>query len=104
LLGLFAYQQRPLARCGGEPLIPPGPLRYRSLVVGQAVVLCVNTAVGVFFVLTLHLLLGLRYAPLAAASTFVPATLGIVVATSSRCGWLRGSGGCSPLPRSWCCW
>jgi predicted MFS family arabinose efflux permease len=41
--------------------------------------LCINTAVGVFFVLTLHLQLGLGYSPLAAALTFLPATVGIVV-------------------------
>jgi len=79
LLGLFAYQQRTHARRGGEPLIQPGLLRYRSLVAGQAVMLCINTAVGVFFVLTLHLQMGLGYSPLAAALTFLPATLGIIV-------------------------
>jgi EmrB/QacA subfamily drug resistance transporter len=79
LLGLFAYQQRALARRGGEPLIPPELLRYRSLVAGQAVMFCVNMAVGVFFVLTLHLQLGLGFSPLKAALTFLPATVGIVV-------------------------
>jgi EmrB/QacA subfamily drug resistance transporter len=79
LLGIFAYQQRNTARRGGEPLIPPGLLRYRSLAAGQAVMLSINTAVGVFFVLTLHLQLGLGFSPLAAALTFAPSTLGIVV-------------------------
>ena len=74
LLALFVHQQRR----AGEPLIPPGLLRYRSLAAGQAVLLCVNTAVGVFFVLTLHLQLGLGFSPLAAALTFLPATVGIV--------------------------
>lgn len=40
---------------------------------------CVNMAVGVFFVLTLHLQLGLGFSPLGAALTVVPATLGIVI-------------------------
>ncbi|MBM7791117.1 MFS transporter [Tenggerimyces flavus] len=79
VLGLFAYQQRRLAQNGGEPLIAPELLKYRSLVAGQAVMFCVNTAVGVFFVLTLHLQLGLGFSPLHAALTFVPATVGIVV-------------------------
>ncbi len=79
VLGLFAYQQRKLARNGGEPLVPPELLKYRSLVAGQAVMFCVNSAVGVFFVLTLHLQLGLGFSPLHAALTFVPATVGIVV-------------------------
>ncbi|GDY31054.1 MFS transporter [Gandjariella thermophila] len=79
LFGLFAYQQRAHARRGGEPLISPGLLRYRGLVAGQAVMFSVNTAVGVFFVLTLHLQVGLGFSPLATALTFLPATLGIVV-------------------------
>ena len=79
VLGLFALQQRALARRGGAPLIAPGLLRYRSLAAGQAVMFAVNTALGVFFVLTLHLQLGLGYSPLAAALTFAPGTLGIVM-------------------------
>ncbi|MFC4943590.1 MFS transporter [Pseudonocardia sp. GCM10023141] len=79
LLGLFALQQRALARRGGEPLNVPGLLRHRSLAAGQAVMFVVNTALGVFFVLTLHLQSGLGFSPLQAALTFVPATLGIVV-------------------------
>jgi predicted MFS family arabinose efflux permease len=38
----------------------------------------VNTAIGVFFVLTLHLQLGLGFSPIAAALTFLPATIGII--------------------------
>ncbi|WP_232663506.1 MFS transporter [Pseudonocardia sp. TRM90224] len=79
LLAGFAHHQRVTARRGGEPLIPPDLLRHRSLSVGQLVLLCVNTAVGVFFVLTLHLQLGLGFSPLQAALTFLPATVGVVV-------------------------
>lgn len=79
LLWLFARQQRALAGRGGAPLIAPGLLRYRSLAASQAVLFAVNMAVGVFFVLTLHLQLGLGYSPLGAALTFLPATVGIVV-------------------------
>ncbi|MEJ3654729.1 MFS transporter [Actinomycetes bacterium KLBMP 9759] len=78
LLVAFAYHQRATASRGGEPLVPPDLLRHRSLSVGQLVLLCVNTAVGVFFVLTLHLQLGLGFSPLQAALTFLPATVGIV--------------------------
>ncbi|OXM62255.1 MFS transporter [Amycolatopsis sp. KNN50.9b] len=79
LLALFAAQQRAAARRGGEPLIAPGLLRRRGLLTAQAVTFCTNTAVGVFFVLTLHLQLGLAYSPLATALAFVPAAAGIVV-------------------------
>lgn len=78
VLGVFAFQQRRLASRGGEPLIPPELLGYRSLVAGQAVMFCVNMAVGVFFVLTLHLQLGLGFSPLRAALAFLPATVGII--------------------------
>jgi MFS family permease len=63
-------------RRGGEPLVPPDLLR--RLAGSQAVLLCVNTGVGVFFVLTLHLQLGLGFSPWEAAVTFAPSTLGIV--------------------------
>ncbi|MFJ1760862.1 MFS transporter [Amycolatopsis sp. NPDC088138] len=79
LLGAFAYQQRALARRGGEPLIPPDLLRYRNLTAGQAVLFTINAATGVFFVLTLHLQLGLGYSPLQTALTFLPAAAGIVL-------------------------
>jgi MFS family permease len=79
LFGLFVYQQRATARHGGEPLIALGLFRSRSLAAGQAILLCVNTAIGVFFVLTLHLQMGLGFTPLAAALTFLPATIGIIV-------------------------
>lgn len=79
LFWLFAVQQRALAGRGGAPLIAPGLLRYRSLAAGQVVMFAVNTAVGVFFVLTLHLQLGLGFSPIGAALTFLPAALGIVV-------------------------
>jgi EmrB/QacA subfamily drug resistance transporter len=93
LLGLFAQQQRALARRGGDPLIALDLLRNRSLAAGQAVLFAVNTAIGVFFVLTLHLQLGLGFSPLEAASTFLPATLGIVAGNvaamqlAPRFGW-----------------
>ncbi|WP_157868649.1 MFS transporter [Streptomyces caatingaensis] len=79
LAALFARQQRAHARRGGEPLIPPELLRCRGLVAGQAVTFAVNTAVGVFFVISLHMQLGLGWSPLRAALTFLPTTLGIVV-------------------------
>ena len=79
ILAIFARQQIAAARTGGEPLLPPALLKLRSLTSGQLVMFCVNTAIGVFFVLTLHLQLGLGFSPLAAALTVVPATLGIVI-------------------------
>jgi MFS family permease len=60
-------------------LIPPALLKFRGLAAGQLVMFCVNMAIGVFFVLTLHLQLGLGFSPLRAALTIVPATLGIVI-------------------------
>ncbi|HEY3470449.1 MAG TPA: MFS transporter [Amycolatopsis sp.] len=77
LFGVFALHQRVRFRRGGEPLVPPDLLR--RLAGSQAVLLCVNTGVGVFFVLTLHLQLGLGFSPWEAAVTFAPSTLGIVV-------------------------
>jgi EmrB/QacA subfamily drug resistance transporter len=74
----FGLQQRRLSRRGGAPLVPGALLKYRGLVAGQLVMFCINMAVGVFFVLTLHLQLGLGFSPLRAALTVVPATLGIV--------------------------
>jgi EmrB/QacA subfamily drug resistance transporter len=79
ILAIFALQQRTAARRGGEPLIPASLLKFRSLTGGQVVLFCINMAVGVFFVLTLHLQLGLGFSPLKTALTIVPATLGIVV-------------------------
>ncbi|HEY4019966.1 MAG TPA: MFS transporter [Pseudonocardiaceae bacterium] len=79
ILAVFALQQRSCARRGGEPLIPPALLKFRGLTAGQLVMFCVNMAVGVFFVLTLHLQLGIGFSPLRAALTIVPATLGILV-------------------------
>ncbi|MFI5584439.1 MFS transporter [Amycolatopsis sp. NPDC051758] len=76
LFGVFALHQRNQARRGGEPLIAPDLLK--RLAGGQAVLLCVNTGVGVFFILTLHLQLGLGFSPWEAALTFAPSTLGIV--------------------------
>ncbi|RSM37701.1 MFS transporter [Amycolatopsis balhimycina DSM 5908] len=76
LFGGFALHQRRQFRRGGEPLVPPDLLRH--LAGSQAVLLCVNTGVGVFFVLTLHLQLGLGFSPWEAALTFAPSTLGIV--------------------------
>ncbi|MDQ7808025.1 MFS transporter [Amycolatopsis sp. A133] len=76
LSGVFAWHQRRQFRRGGEPLLPPDLLRH--LAGSQAVLFCVNTAVGVFFVLTLHLQLGLGFSPWEAALTFAPSTLGIV--------------------------
>ncbi|MGW5719529.1 MFS transporter [Amycolatopsis sp. NPDC003865] len=76
LAGLFALYQRFQARRGGEPLVPADLVR--RLASGQAVLFCVNTGVGVFFVLTLHLQLGLGFSPWEAAVTFAPSTLGIV--------------------------
>jgi EmrB/QacA subfamily drug resistance transporter len=76
LFGVFALHQRSQSRRGGEPLIPPALLR--QLAGSQAVLFCVNTGVGVFFVLTLHLQLGLGFSPWEAALTFAPSTLGIV--------------------------
>jgi EmrB/QacA subfamily drug resistance transporter len=77
LLGGFAAHQRSQARRGGEPLVPPDLLKH--LAGSQAVLFCVNTGVGVFFVLTLHLQLGLGFSPWEAAVTFAPSTFGIVV-------------------------
>jgi len=77
LAGVFAWHQRRQFRRGGEPLLPPDLLR--QVAGSQAVLLCVNTGVGVFFVLTLHLQLGLGFTPWEAALTFAPSTLGIVV-------------------------
>ncbi|HJP72965.1 MAG TPA: MFS transporter [Pseudonocardiaceae bacterium] len=79
ILAIFALQQRRAARHGGEPLIPAALLKFRSLTGGQLVLFCVNMAVGVFFVLTLHLQLGIGLSPLKAALTVVPATVGIVL-------------------------
>ncbi|WP_290061014.1 MFS transporter [Amycolatopsis solani] len=76
LFGVFVLHQRFQFRRGGEPLVPPELLR--RLAVGQAVLFCVTTATGVFFVLTLHLQLGLGFSPWEAALTFAPSTLGIV--------------------------
>ncbi|MDX3188246.1 MFS transporter [Streptomyces sp. MN03-5084-2B] len=76
LFGGFAWQQRRQFRRGGEPLLPPDLLR--TVAGSQAVLFCVNTGVGVFFVLTLHLQLGLGFTPWEAALTFAPSTLGIV--------------------------
>jgi MFS family permease len=76
LFGVFAWHQRLQFRRGGEPLLPPDLLRY--VAGSQAVLLGVNTGVGVFFVLTLHLQLGLGFTPWEAALTFAPSTLGIV--------------------------
>ncbi|MEV7093471.1 MFS transporter [Amycolatopsis sp. NPDC051045] len=76
LFGVFAWHQRLQFRRGGEPLLPPDLLRH--LAGSQAVLFCVNTGVGVFFVLTLHLQLGLGFSPWEAALTFAPSTLGIV--------------------------
>ncbi|MEV4057367.1 MFS transporter [Amycolatopsis sp. NPDC049688] len=72
----FAWHQRREFRRGGEPLVPPDLLRH--LAGSQAVLLCVGTGVGVFFVLTLHLQLGLGFSPWEAALTFTPSTFGIV--------------------------
>lgn len=83
LLAVFALHQRARARRGGEPLIPSDLLRHRSMTASLAILLCVNTALGVFFVLTLHLQLGLGYSPLRAALTFLPATLGIVAGNTA---------------------
>jgi MFS family permease len=76
LLGAFALHQRIQARRGGEPLVPPDLVK--RLAGSQAVLFCVNTGIGVFFVLTLHLQLGLGFSPWEAAVTFAPSTLGIV--------------------------
>jgi predicted MFS family arabinose efflux permease len=76
LLGAFALHQRFQARRGGEPLVPPDLVK--RLAGSQAVLFCVNTGIGVFFVLTLHLQLGLGFSPWEAALTFAPSTLGIV--------------------------
>lgn len=78
LIAVFAWQQRATARRGGEPLMPPGLLRIRSLVSSLSVIFPINTAVGVFFILTLHLQLGLGYSALRTALTFLPAAFGIV--------------------------
>ncbi|WP_158226737.1 MFS transporter [Amycolatopsis vastitatis] len=76
VFGVFALHQRRQFRRGGEPLVPPDLVRH--LAGSQAVLLCVTTGVGVFFVLTLHLQLGLGFSPWEAAVTFAPSTLGIV--------------------------
>jgi MFS family permease len=76
LLGAFALHQRTQARRGGEPLVPPDLVK--RLAGSQAVLFCVNTGMGVFFVLTLHLQLGLGFSPWEAAVTFAPSTLGIL--------------------------
>ena len=75
ILAIFVLQQRRAA----EPLIPGALLKFRSLTGGLAVLFCVNMAVGVFFVLTLDLQLGIGFSPVKAALTIVPATLGIVL-------------------------
>jgi EmrB/QacA subfamily drug resistance transporter len=79
LLGLFCYQQRAQARRGGEPLTPPTLLRYRSLVSGVIVLFTITMGMGVFFVLNLHLQLGLGYTPLRVSAVFLPASLGTVL-------------------------
>jgi MFS family permease len=76
LFGGFAWYQRLQFRRGGEPLLPPDLVR--QLAGSQAVLLCVGTAVGAFFVLTLHLQFGLGFSPWEAALTFAPSTLGVV--------------------------
>jgi EmrB/QacA subfamily drug resistance transporter len=93
LIVLFAWQQRAAAQRGAEPLIPPGLLRIRSLVASLAVIFPVNTAVGVFFILTLHLQLGLAYSALKTALTFVPAAFGIVFGNVVAIGFGKGRRG-----------
>ena len=53
-------------------------MSYHGLVASLAVIFPINTAVGVFFILTLHLQLGLGYSALRTALTFLPAAFGIV--------------------------
>lgn len=93
LIAIFAWQQRATARRGGEPLIPPGILRIRSLVTALAVIFPINTAVGVFFILTLHLQLGLGYSAMKTALTFLPAALGIVFGNVVAIGLGKGRKG-----------
>jgi len=78
LAGLFAVHQRGLERRGGEPLVPPAMMRVRSVWSSQAVLMCTQTAIGVFFVLTLYLQLGLGFSPVRAALSFAPGTIGII--------------------------
>jgi EmrB/QacA subfamily drug resistance transporter len=75
VLAIFVLRQRR----AGEPLVPGALLKFRSLTGGLAVLFCVDMAVGVFFVLTLDLQLGVGFSPVKAALTIVPATLGIVL-------------------------
>ncbi|MFD9895430.1 MFS transporter [Amycolatopsis sp. NPDC059027] len=79
LFWLFARQQRAQSRRGGEPLIPPTLLRYRTLRSGLAILFTLSIGMGVFFVLNLHLQLGLGYPPLLVALVFLlPGALGTV--------------------------
>ena len=79
LAGLFAVHQRRQERRGGEPLVPPAMMRLRSLWSSLTVMLCTQMAIGVFFMLTLYLQLGLGFSPVQAALSFAPGVIGIVV-------------------------
>ncbi|NNN31378.1 MFS transporter [Streptomyces sp. S3(2020)] len=79
LAGLFALHQRRQEARGGEPVVPPSMVRMRSLASSLLVMLTTQMAIGVFFMLTLYLQLGLDFSPVQAALSFAPGVLGIVI-------------------------
>ncbi len=82
VLTLFALWERRKARKDGSPLVPPDLFRERAFVAGLLVNLVFFLGVGsFFFVLALHLQIGLGFTPLRAGLTILPFSLGGVVAS-----------------------
>jgi MFS family permease len=79
LAGLFVLHQRRQEARGGEPMVPPSMIRVRSLSSSLVVMLTTQMAIGVFFMLTLYLQLGLDFSPVQAALSFAPGVIGIVL-------------------------
>ncbi len=82
VLILFAFWERRKARKDGSPLVPPALFRERAFVAGLLVNLIFFLGVGsFFFVLALHLQIGLGFTPLHAGLSILPFSLGGVVAS-----------------------
>jgi predicted MFS family arabinose efflux permease len=79
LFGAFFWQQAAQSRSGGEPLIPPSLLRYKTLLTALAILFTLTAALGVFFVINMHLQLGLGFSPLQTVLVFLPSAVGSII-------------------------
>lgn len=99
LLGLFAWQQRALARRGGEPLVAPVLLAHRGFVLGLATTLAFYIGnASFYFVLALYLQQGLGLAPLPSGGVFTALAVGFFATSMAAPRLARHFGG-APIGR-----